>query len=101
MPSFHVTIPHSLSKEEATSRLQRFADALRSKYQNQVSDLEQSWEGDTLRFSFSSFGIGIKGKIVVAEKQLDLDGEIPFAAMIFKGKIESSIREELEKLLSA
>jgi putative polyhydroxyalkanoate system protein len=100
MPKFNVDVPHSLSRDQARARLERFAETLQQKFQNQLSDLEQSWEGDTLRFSFKTFGIQLSGGIAVNDQDLKVAGDLPFSAMMFRGKIESSIREELERLVA-
>jgi putative polyhydroxyalkanoate system protein len=99
MPKFSVQVPHTLPQQEARERLGRFAEVLGQKFKDQVSELEQSWEGDTLKFRFKSFGIPLSGGIAVGDSQLDLSGDLPFSAMIFKGKIESAIREQLEKIV--
>ena len=99
MPKSSFSIPHTLPADEAKGRLEKFADALRSKFQDQVSDLDNSWEGDTLTFGFKTFGIKIKGNIEVRESELAVDYELPFAAMAFKGKIESEMREQLGRLI--
>jgi putative polyhydroxyalkanoate system protein len=99
MPQFSVHVPHSLPPQEARQRLNRFVEILRQKFQDSVSDLQQNWDGDTLRFSFKTFGIALKGGITVDEKQLGVKGDLPFTAMMFRGKIESSIREQLERLV--
>src|SRR4029079_9519024 len=99
MPKFGVRVPHTHSKDEARSRLERFVEVIEQKYADKVSDLVQSWDGDTLKFHFKSFGISIDGGITVADNELDLAGNLPFAAMMFKGKIESEIRESLEKIV--
>jgi putative polyhydroxyalkanoate system protein len=101
MPKFNVTVPHSLSKEDATRRLEQFVQVLRDKFQDQVSDLEQTWEGDDLKFRFKTYGIQLSGKIAVTDNVLVMDGDLPFTAMMFKGKIESAIREQLERLVKA
>jgi putative polyhydroxyalkanoate system protein len=101
MPKFNVNVPHSLSPQEARTRVERFADMLEKKFQNQVSELKQSWENDTLNFSFKTYGIPLQGGITVGESQLSCAGELPFSAMMFRGKIESAIREELERLVAA
>jgi putative polyhydroxyalkanoate system protein len=101
MPKFGVRVPHTLTKDEARSRLERFIEMLQAKFANQVSDLQQSWDGDTLKFHFKTYGIPLDGGITVEDKQLNLAGDIPFAAMMFKGKIESEIREQLEKIVAA
>jgi hypothetical protein len=99
MPKFHVTVPHPLSQQDAIQKLNGFIDLLRSRYQDQVSGLEQSWDNNVLSFGFKTYGIQVNGKITVNDHQLDLDGDLPFAAMMFKGKIESSIRDELTRLM--
>jgi putative polyhydroxyalkanoate system protein len=101
MPKFGVKVPHNLTQEEARSRVERFAEMLRQKMQDKVSDLEQTWDGDTLNFSVKTYGIQLKGGIVVKDNELDLNGDLPFAAMMFKGKIESEIREQLERIVAA
>jgi hypothetical protein len=99
VPKLNLEVPHKLSADEAKDRLHRFTEALESKFQDQVADLEQSWEGNDLEFGFKTFGIKIHGKIGVEDEKLVLNGELPFAAMMFKGKIESEIREQLERLV--
>jgi Putative polyhydroxyalkanoic acid system protein (PHA_gran_rgn) len=99
MPKFNVTVPHSLSAEEATGRLEHFVEVLREKFQDQVSELEQSWEAGTLNFRFKTYGIPLSGKINVTDSALVMDGDLPFTAMMFSGKIESAIREQLERLV--
>jgi putative polyhydroxyalkanoate system protein len=101
MPKFGVTVPHELEREEARSRLERFVDMLQRNFGDQVKDLEQSWEGDTLKFKFKTYGIQLDGGITVGDKDLSVAGELPFAAMMFRGKIESGIREQLEKLVKS
>jgi putative polyhydroxyalkanoate system protein len=100
MPKFNVQVPHALSPAEARTRLERFAENLQQKFQNQVSDLHQAWENDTLRFRFKTFGIPLDGGITVGDKDLNVEGNLPFSAMMFRGKIESTFREELERLVA-
>jgi putative polyhydroxyalkanoate system protein len=101
MPKFGVSVPHTLTKDEARSRLERFIEMLEAKFAGKVSDMQQSWEGDTLRFHFKTYGIPLDGGITVADNELKLAGDLPFTAMMFKGKIESEIREQLERIVGA
>ena len=100
MPKMNVTIPHQLGKQVAADRLSHFLDRVRDKYQDQISDLHQTVDGDSLDFGFKTYGIDVRGRLTVSEDQLHLDGDLPIAAMMFKGKIESAIQAELEKLLA-
>jgi len=99
VPKINFDVPHSLSADDAKEKLQKFMEAIQTKFKDQVSDLEQSWEGNDLSFGFKTFGIKIAGKISVLEDKLTVDGDLPFSAMMFKGKIESEIRGQLEKLM--
>ncbi|MBI3837770.1 MAG: polyhydroxyalkanoic acid system family protein [Planctomycetia bacterium] len=44
--------------------------------------------------------MNIKGELTVDPNEVKINGVLPFAAMMFKGKIEQTVREELEKVLA-
>lgn len=100
MPKFNTSVPNPLGKDKARSAVEGLLSRVTEKYGEQVSALEQSWEGDTLNFSMTTYGFKITGNLVVEEEQVKIDGDLPFAAAMFKGKIEGSIRNELEKCLA-
>ncbi len=101
MPKFNVSVPHTLSKDEATDRLKRFGELIESRYKGQVKDVSQSWDGDKMNFGFTTFGFKIAGQVEPCDKAVTVAGDLPMMASPFKGKIESSIQEELAKLLRA
>ena len=100
MPKFNTAVPNPLGKDNARSAVEGLLSRVTEKYGDQVSALDQSWEGDTLNFSMTTYGFKITGNLVVEEEQVKIDGDLPFAAAMFKGKIEGSIRNELEKCLA-
>ncbi len=100
MPSLTIAVPHSLSTEEATSRLKTFFEKLKERHSDKMSNLEEQWDGNTLNYAFSTFGFNIKGDLNIEPNEVRVNGSLPFAAMMFKGKIEQSVREELEKVLT-
>lgn len=100
MPSFKTEVPHSLGKPEAVARLKGMLSDVRDKYKEQVSDLSEEWQGDTLIYSFKTYGFTIQGDLTVAEELIVMNGSLPIAALAFRGKIEQSIRAELEKRLT-
>ncbi len=100
MPSLSIITPHSLGMEEATERLKKFFEKLKARHQDKVSNLEQEWHDNRLAYSFSTYGFNIKGELTVDPDEVKINGVLPFAAMMFKGKIEQSVREELEKVLA-
>ncbi len=100
MPSLSITTPHALGAEEATARLKRFFEKLKARHQDKVSNLEEQWHDNRLEYSFSTYGFSIKGDMTVEPGEVKVSGALPFAAMMFKGKIEQAVREELEKVLA-
>ena len=100
MPSLSISIPHNLSAEEATSRLKTFLEKLKERHQDKVSNLEESWDNNRLNYAFSTYGFAIKGDLTAEPNEVKVNGSLPFAAMMFKGKIEQTVREELERLLA-
>jgi hypothetical protein len=100
MPKFSVRVPHALERGEVIHRLEQFEQILRAKFKDSVSELEQKWEGEDLAFRFKSFGMAITGKMKIGDNDVAVDGDLPFSAMMFKGKIESAIREQLERLMT-
>lgn len=99
MPKITISVPHQLGQQEASERLQRFVTRLKEKHQDQVSNLEEEWSGNTLKFRFKTFGFQFQGTGNVSENDATLDVDIPFAAMMFKGKIESEMRDTLNRVL--
>ena len=104
MPKFNTSVPHSLGREKAKTSLKSFFEKAKefgSKDATDVTEDWSKWESDSaLSFSFKTFGIAIKGLITVLEDKVTIDGEIPFAAMMFKGKIEEGFREKIGKAIA-
>ena len=99
MPKLSIAIPHTLGREAAGERLKNFMVRLKEKHQDQVSNLQEEWSENSLKFSFSTFGFKIAGVGTVEESEVKMDIDLPFAAMMLKGKIESEIRETLTRVL--
>ena len=100
MPALKMSFPHQLGRESAQERLQTRLEKLLDRYGDQVSNLRQSWKDNVLDFGFTTYGFGIQGNMTVEENEVRLDGQIPFAAMMFKGKIEQALREQMTKTLA-
>jgi hypothetical protein len=99
MPGFDITAPHALGQEAAIDRLKGFVEKIGQRFPDQVSNLQEQWNGNVLDFSFTTYGFKIKGAATVEPEQVRLKGDLPLAAMMFKGKIEQSIRDEVAKVL--
>ncbi|MGL4511892.1 MAG: polyhydroxyalkanoic acid system family protein [Lacipirellulaceae bacterium] len=101
MPKFDLSVPNPLGKEQAVARLHGFSEKLRTQYADQLSDFQQSWAGDRSDFSFSAMGFRISGSLTVEEERVRVEGDLPLAATLFRGRITGVIQEQLGKLLGA
>ncbi len=95
MPKFKVSVPHSLSPSEASDRIRQQSEAARSSTP-EVSNVEEKWdENGNLYFSFSAMGFTIKGEMLSQSEEVLVNGEIPFAALPFRGMIEQQIAKRI------
>jgi hypothetical protein len=99
MPQFTVTVPHQMTQSEATERVQALVDRIVQSQGGQVEVFEQTWSDNELRFGFKTFGVRLTGTMTVGPQDVRVVGDLPFAAMLFKGKIESGIEQQLQKML--
>ena len=100
MPSIEMSMPHQLGEQEARRRIQELLPRMKADYGEQIKDLQEEWNGNTGIFSFSVMGFAVSGTLTVNESSVDLDGNLPFAATFFKGKIKSVIQEKAQEILA-
>jgi hypothetical protein len=100
VPGFSASVCHSLGKEEATTRLKGFVEDMRTRFRDEVSAAHGTWTGNVLDFSLTAMGMTVNGTLVVEDKKAKVDGQLPFAALPFRGRIEKSIVSELSTVLT-
>ena len=99
MPKMSVTVSHALGQAEAAQRLGGFMDEIKKKYADQMKIVEQNFGETGGTFAFKTMGMTISGRTEVRENDVLVECDLPFAAMMFKGRIEKEMRESLEKVL--
>ncbi len=100
MPSLSVGVPHSLGLEEATRRLKAEFNKVRDQFGDRVSDLEEQWNGNELRFGFTTYGVRVRGTVTTGESDVRIAANLPLVALPLKGKIEQRVRQELGRILA-
>ena len=100
MAKLNMIFPHELSQEEALKRAHGLLEQVKNDFADQVTNLTEKWEENICRFSFSVKGFSISGTLTVKPSEVELSGDLPWLASLFKEKIESVIREEAEKVLA-
>jgi hypothetical protein len=92
--------PHNVSKQELRDKIESELTGLLAGFGDAVSDIQQSWQGDMMRFSFRARGMKIKGTLLVADAEVVLDVDLPFMAKLFEGTIRDEAEKWLEEFLS-
>lgn len=99
MAKLNMSVPHSLPKEEALTRIKSLFTNLKEQQKDVVSDVNENWSGDQGEFAFSAKGFDLSGNIMVTDNSIDIDADVPFAVSLFSGRIKSIIEERARDLL--
>lgn len=99
MSKLNISVPHNLGAGEAQSRVKGLLGQLKNQFGSQVEDLQENWDGNQGAFAFKAMGMKVDGNIVVKPASVDLEGNLPMAALPFKGTIETTIKDKLQELL--
>ena len=99
MTRFETVVGHSLPEDEAIRRIKNELAGLKTQFEGKISGLEESWEGNTCKFSLSIKGFSGSGTMIVKQSEIEIAGELPFFTVVFKKQIELTIRDKLGKLL--
>jgi hypothetical protein len=101
MPSLTVQVPHQLGQSGAQAALQNFFTANQDSVTQKVTDLEQTWRGNILDYAFKTMGMKISGTLDVQPAMVTVVTQLPLAAMLVKGMIETQLRDGLTKVLQS
>lgn len=100
MPKIRLSVPHVLGQEEAKKRVVNLLSESRARFGDKISDVTETWNGSVDNFSFRVLGFSVAGKLDVQPAELLIDIDFPFAALPFKGRVESEILSHARQLLS-
>jgi hypothetical protein len=100
MPKLNMTIPHQLTQAEALKRIQSHFGEIKYEFGDKISNFHEEWKEYTGTFSFSVMGFSVSGTMSVKPSEVRLSGNLPLAATLLKGKLESTIRERAKTLLA-
>lgn len=100
MANFNMTIRHSQPAEEAVRRIKNVLAELKKQFADKISGLEENWNGNVCEINLSAMGFSGTATLTVRQTEIEIAGDIPFPASMFKGKIEAMLREKLGQILS-
>jgi hypothetical protein len=97
--SIKITIPHRVSRQQATQRLQSgFAD-FRKQYASNLAQMEDRWTGDHMDFKATAFGQPITGRIDVRDSSVEVEVDLPWLFAVLAEKIQGQLQQAGQKLL--
>jgi hypothetical protein len=100
MPKIDVSVPHSLGQTAAVERIQKLVTQVKAQFADRVSNVRETWKENVGEFEMTVMGFDVSGVIRVETDQIHMSGQIPFAALPFRGRIESAIRDKAKTLLA-
>ncbi len=101
MAKFKVAVDHSLQREAAVTRLQGFSEKVRENAPVEVTDLKEDWdENGNLEFAFKAMGFAITGFVETSDIDVKVTGDLPFAALPFRGMIEKEVENQIREAMA-
>ena len=97
---FVVTVPHSLSQEEALRRVKRLLGELKQIYETQISDVREEWSDGSCSFRLKMFVFKIQGSIKVGSQLVEVRGRMPIGTGKYEEKVKSLIESRAKALLA-
>ncbi|MEZ6096354.1 MAG: polyhydroxyalkanoic acid system family protein [Pirellulaceae bacterium] len=101
MPSFNVKVAHDSHPSEASEKLRSFSEKVRASSAVVVTEIVEEWDEDGhLTFSFKAMGFKIAGRLESRVNEVHVTGNLPFAALPFRGAIEKEVASKIKEALS-
>ena len=99
MPNLSVSVPHQLSQDEALTRVKRAIALFYAQYSDKAK-IQESWNGYTGEFSASGQGQTVPTTVTVNPGDVTVNVTLPTLALMFKSKIEATLKDVLTKALA-
>lgn len=94
-----VVIPHQLGREGARHRLESGFGALKSKFGDKVTSIDETWTGDHLDVVIKAVGQSVSGGLDVAEDHVRVEIQLPWLLAMIAEKAKTLIEKEGQLLL--
>jgi len=100
MPSIKLSLPHTLGAAEAKTRISKISDDARAQFGGMVTDAKQDWNGNVGTFSFRAMGFNVAGQLDVQPSLVNIELNLPLAALPFMSKVEEQMKTRAKALLA-
>ncbi len=99
MSNVTVSIPHELSRAEAKLRIEYGVSKLRKEGGAPLSNIKDSWDGDTMTFSGDAMGYTFTGRLFVEDKAVRIEVALPAFFSMLADMIKPTIEQRGRQLL--
>ena len=96
----NLTQRHSLSKEDAINRVKSLSEQLYQANKKDINSFNQQWKANKADVLITIMRMQFKGQVEVTSHDVCVKITLPFAALLFKKKIEIEIIKHLKNSLS-
>lgn len=95
-----VPIPHDLPKEEVRRRLSSRSHEIADFVPGGMAQVDTDWPNeDTMNLAVRAMGQGINGRVVIEERQVVFEVDLPPALAFVEPMVAGAIRQKGTKLL--
>jgi hypothetical protein len=95
-----VPIPHNLPKEEVRRRLASRSHEIANFIPGSMADVTTRWPNeDTMALGVRALGQGIDGRVLIEDRQVVFEIELPPALSFVEPAVAGAIRQQGAKLL--
>lgn len=95
-----VPIPHALPREEVRRRLSSRSHEIANFIPGGMADVATAWpDADTMTLAVRALGQGIEGRVLIEERQVVFEIDLPPALGFVEPIVAGAIRQQGAKLL--
>ena len=91
---------HNMTLDAAVQLSDKILPGFIEQAGDNVSNIQQQWDGNVLSFAFHTYGMNIKGTFLVTDDEIIIESKLPFMARPFEGRVRSAIEQQLDTFLS-
>lgn len=94
-----ISIPHSLTKEEARRRIVQGLQSAHDQYASKLGHIDQKWSGDRMDFAVFALGGRVSGWIEVGDKTVEVHVLLPWLLAKLAERLRPQIQGEVRRVL--
>src|SRR4051794_26508273 len=94
MQDLTATIPHQLTRAEAKRRVHEQVGGIRQQHGSLLTNLRETWTGDTMAFSLMTLGQSISGRLTVDDQAVHLTVALPWFLRLLSGTLQPRIEQQ-------